>query len=281
MKVEVVKELLPEGVELPNDVIVKISEVSESELKDAYKEETNRTLTAVDAQLTALSGLEKESGEKTVDFAARAFKQINVKITEQSKKEVSDLKEQLKEAEENGVKPEDLQKLQEALVSKTKEVEEKEKEYNSKLTQLEREGLVTQIKSGITFDSSLDEELTRPYLEEADRLAREVKSVTINDKVYASLDGVTPVVENDKNILLNDYIESRYSKLAIKPTPQGNGSDSDAGQGGDSVLSVGESKNRGEAMDKFYKETENMNSEERRAKLEEFKQSESYQALSY
>lgn len=278
MDKEGLKTILGE-VEVPDDILAKISEATEKEVQDAHSGVTNKTLTDVDARISELFGIEKQSGEKTTDLIDRAAKAYKDKVTQQHQSEANELKKQLKEAKANGAKPEELQKLQEALVAKEKEVEEKKTEYDTELAKIKRDSIINQIKSKIDFDPNLDAELTRPYIDDADRKAREVKTVTIADKVYASEDGVVPIVKNDKNILYDDYVMSLYGKLTAKPTPPGNSAPTDAGQTGGTDFGVGDAKTKFEAMKQFNASIRDLNTEEQRAKRTEFKGTEAYQSL--
>lgn len=278
MKVEDIKKLT-EGLEISDEVLTKIEAASEKELQDAHSGVTNKTLTDVDARITQLFGIDKKDGEKTTDLIDRAAKAFKEQTTGQHKAEVANLKKEITEAKAAGANLEDLKKLQESLVEKESEVKALEDTFKSELEIIKRDSFISKVKSKIEFDLSIDKELIETYMEKADRLAREAKTVEVKGNIYVSDDGTNPTVKDGKIILFEDYASSLYSKIAKQEVPAGNGTKNSAGQTSATTPVITGAKTKLEAITAFNQQIKDMSPDEQRAKRDEYIVTEDYKGL--
>ncbi len=277
MKIEELKKI--QGLEgLADEVLTAIQTATEAEVTEAHRGTTNKTLSDVDALIVSLFGIEKQSGEKTTELVTRAAKAYKDQTTDHAKGELAELKTKLKEAEANGAKKEDIEKLQTSLLEKETSFEKLKTEYETELNTLKRNSHIDQVKAGITFNKDIDKEFLDMFMERADSQAREVQTVERDGVVYASKDGVVPIIIDDKNQTFNNYVAGLYGKITAKETPTGNNIDSNAGQTKTGIVS---GKTQLEAFKNLEesKEYQALNLDEQRAKRVEQAGDETYKSL--
>lgn len=266
-------------VEIPEEALTAAYEKVSGVIKDAHRGTTNKTLSEVDATLSAMTGLKKEHGELTGDFVKRAFEAQNATLSEAGKAKEQELKQQIAAAKEQVGKEgsEELTKLQEELVKTREELASRETSFNEQLKMIERKSTIQNVVSGLTLNPNLPENILQPYMEQAKQKALEMNTVEIGGKTYASEDGNIPLVQADKNVTIEDYIKSLYQDILAPEAPKGNGSTTDAGQGSAEV--AGTTQVEAYANKEKELKAQKLSPDEVRAKLHQFVKSEAYNKL--
>jgi len=267
-------------VEIPEEAIQAAYDKVAAEIKDAHNGTTNRTLSEVDTYVASLAGVEKEHGELTKDFVARALKTQTEAIASQAKQEADQLKAKIAEAEKagSGVPKEQVEQLQAQLVQLKEAEKAKEKEFETKLTQIQRQSQVSAIEAGLVFDEGIKPSILELVKREAANKVKEAHTVEVGGKLYASEDGNSPILSDGKAVPFDEYVKSLYADVLAPEAPRGNGANSDAGKA--DALPV-EGVNQLEVYDKYEKKLrqEGVPRDEARAKLQILATSDAFNAL--
>jgi hypothetical protein len=213
-----------QAIELLGDVAKKLTsdEIVEKRVGKAWNE--------VDSTLREITGTDKKENEKTTEYIKRVIPEIREKLKSETQIEINELREQLKGAgtEETKKLREKIKELEDHKASIPKIIEERENEWKSKYTELEKNHTEFQKKAALvqhmptTFRQDIPERLLKI---EQDRVMAE--ALTEYDQIEVK-DGKTYLVNSTTytRAVASDYLREKLKDVIADPGAAGGGASS-------------------------------------------------------
>jgi len=225
--IESIADLTPEqkAVLLDDKAITAITTKAKTLIGEARNETTNKTLTATDAKVAELTGIQKNAGEKTSDYYARALeasKQANLATLQE---EIKTLK-----AQKAGATPEDLKILKAEIAKLELEKTEIAKEAENKISSFTFNSEIKSIISGLKFNPAFEDDLIDLLKKQAIEKAREAKTIEVEGVKYITENGISPKYVNGQMVTFESFVTDSLKKYLAAEKPKGNGASDDAGK---------------------------------------------------